>query len=265
MPRPLCLVTGASAGLGVAFAESFARRGHDLVLTARRADRLEALAARLRVQHEVAAHVIVQDLVADGAVPAIMARMAAEGLVPDALVNNAGYGLPGRFLQPSWAAQRDVLRLLLERPAELVHALAPAMVARRRGWILNVASVAGMMPGSGGHTLYPATKAALIRFSEGLHVELAPAGVHVTALCPGFTTTEFHDVNGTRAAMSAIPRVLWLDAAAVAEAGTDAVLRNDPVCVPGAAYKAMTTLIHLIPQRLVFAAMRRQARRLQRG
>ncbi len=265
MPHPLCLVTGASAGLGVCFAESFARRGYDLVLTARRADRLESLAARLRADHGVAAHVIVQDLATDGAVAAITGRLAADGLVPDALVNNAGYGLPGQFLGQSWEAQRHVLRVLLERPAELVHALAPAMVARRRGWILNVASVAGLMPGSGGHTLYPATKAALIRFSEGLHVELAPSGVHVTALCPGFTYTEFHDVNGTRAEMSALPRFLWLAADAVAEAGVAGVVRNDPVVVPGAAYKAMTTLIHLIPQRAVFAAMQRQARRLKRG
>ena len=265
MPNPVCLVTGASAGLGAAFAENLARRGHDLVLTARRMDRLEALATRLRAEHGVAAHVIAQDLAADGAVAAIIARLAAEGLVPDALVNNAGYGLPGRFLAQSWEAQRDVLRVLLERPAELVHALAPSMVARGRGWILNVASVAGMMPGSGGHTLYPATKAALIRFSEGLHAELAPAGVHVTAVCPGFTTTEFHDVNGTRAAMGAIPRFLWLEADAVAEAGIAAVLRNDPVVVPGAAYKAIVAMGRLVPERLIFAAMRRHARRLKRG
>lgn len=265
MTSPLCLVTGASAGLGAAFAASFARRGHDLVLTARRADRLDELAGRLRAAHGIAAHVIVQDLAADDAVARLAARLADEGLVPDALVNNAGYGLPGRFLAQSWKAQRDVLRVLLERPAELVHALAPAMVARRRGWILNVASVAGLMPGSGGHTLYPATKAALIRFSEGLHVELAPAGVHVTALCPGFTTTEFHDVNGTRALMGAIPRFLWLRADAVAEAGVAAVLRNDPVVVPGAAYKAITAAGRLVPERLVFAAMRRHARRLKRA
>lgn len=265
MSNPLCLVTGASAGLGVCFAESFARRGHDLVLTARRADRLDALAARLQAEHGVTAHVIVQDLAAADAVPAILGRLAQAGLVPDALVNNAGYALPGRFLAQSWEAQCHVLRVLLERPAELVHALAPAMVARRRGWILNVASVAGMMPGSGGHTLYPATKAALIRFSEGLHVELAPSGVHVSALCPGFTLSEFHDVNGTRAAMGAIPRFLWLAADMVAEAGVAGVLRNDPVVVPGAAYKAITAVGRLVPERLVFAAMRRHARRLKRG
>ena len=265
MPNPLCLVTGASAGLGVAFAENFARRGHDLVLTARRGDRLEGLAARLRADHGVAAHVIVQDLAKPDAVPALMGRLAEASLSPDVLVNNAGYGLPGRFLAQSWEAQRDVLRVLLERPAELVHALAPAMVGRGRGWIVNVASVAGMMPGSGGHTLYPATKAALIRFSEGLHVELAPAGVHVTALCPGFTYSEFHDVNGTRAAMGAIPRFLWLAADAVVEAGVAGVLRNDPVVVPGAAYKAITSVGRLVPARLVFAAMRRNARRLKRG
>ena len=264
MSRPLCLVTGASAGIGRAFAEAYARRGHDLVLTARRADRLDTLAAALRTRHGVAAHVIVQDLEAPDAAARIAAALDEAHLSPDVLVNNAGYGLPGTFLAADWAAQRAVLRVMLERPAELVHLLAPAMVARGRGAIVNVSSAAGMVPGSGGHTLYPATKAALTRFSEGLHIELAPHGVHVTALCPGFTFSEFHDVNGTREAAGRIPRALWLDARQVAEAGIAAVARNDAVCVPGATWKAMMALTRLVPERLVFAAASRQARRLGR-
>ena len=264
MARPLCLVTGASAGIGAALAESFARREHDLVLTARRADRLAALASDLAARHGVAAHVVVQDLADDDAVPRLAAALAERGLVPDALVNNAGYGLPGPFLASDWAAQRRVLRVLLERPVELAHALAPAMVSRGHGRILNVASVAGLVPAGGGHTLYPATKAALIRFSQALHVELAPAGVHVTALCPGFTRTEFHDVNETRAAMRAIPRFLWLDAVRVAEAGCEAVWRNDPVCVPGRRYRAIVAAARLVPENALLGATSRQARRLGR-
>jgi short-subunit dehydrogenase len=263
MTRRLCLVTGASSGIGAAFAETYAAHGYDLVLTARRADRLEANAAALTARHGLTAHVVAQDLAAADAVPRIVGYLAEKGLAVDALVNNAGFGLSGSFLASPWSDQSQVIRLLLEAPAELAHALAPGMVARGFGRIVNIASVAGLVPGTAGHTLYPATKSALIKFSQSLNLELASAGVHVCAVCPGFTFSEFHDANGTRAMVSKLPRWMWLTAEAVAQAGYAAVERNDAVNVPGGQYKAITAFARLLPERMAFAYMRRQGKRFR--
>ncbi len=264
-PRRLALVTGASAGIGAAFAEVYAANGYDLVLTARRADRLAAQAGELSARHGVVAHTIVQDLLVPEAVPAITARLKGDGLAVDALVNNAGFGLSGAFLASDWEAQRRVIRLLLEAPAELAHSLAPGMVARGFGRIVNIASVAGLVPGTAGHTLYPATKSAMIKFSQSLNLELAASGVHVCAVCPGFTYSEFHDMNGTRDIVSRLPKWMWLSAAQVAVAGYAAVERNDAINVPGGQYKAITSLARLLPERVAFGYMRRQGSRLRKG
>ena len=263
--RRTALVTGASSGIGAAFAETYARNGWDLVLTARRAERLEARAAELSGRYGVAARVLVQDLLAEGAVTSVVEQLTAAGVAVDALVNNAGFGLSGSYLASSWEAQRSVLRLLLEAPAELVHRMAPGMVARGYGRIINVASVAGLVPGTAGHTLYPATKSALIKFSQSLNLELSPSGVHVTALCPGFTFSEFHDANNTRDIVSRLPKWLWLEAGRVAQDGYDAVERNQAICVPGGQYKAITTLARLLPERVAFGYMRRQGGRIRKA
>ena len=263
--RRLCLVTGASSGIGAAFAEMYAAHGYDLVLTARRADRLQAKAADLAARHGVVAHAVPQDLAAPDAVPRIVDALATGGHRVDALVNNAGFGLSGSFLASSWEAQRGVLRLLLEAPAELAHALAPGMAQRGFGRIVNIASVAGLVPGTAGHTLYPATKSALIKFSQSLNLELSPQGVHVCAVCPGFTYSEFHDANGTRDMVSRLPGWMWLSADRVAADGYAAAERNDAVCVPGAQYKAITALARLLPERAAFAYMRRQGKRFRKG
>ena len=263
MTRKLCLITGASSGIGAAFAETYAAHGYDLVLTARRADRLAANAAGLQARHGIAAHVIVQDLSAADAVPRIAERLAEGGLAVDALVNNAGFGLSGAYLASPWEAQRQVIRLLLEAPAELVHHLSTAMADRGFGRIVNIASVAGLVPGTAGHTLYPATKSAMIKFSQSLNLELTDRGVHVCAVCPGFTYSEFHDVNGTRGLVSKLPKWMWLTAEKVANDGYAAVERNEAVSVPGGQYKAIAALAHLLPERAAFAAMRRQGRRFR--
>ena len=262
--RKTCLITGASSGIGAAFAEVYAARGYDLVLTARRTDRLEADGARLQTRHGVAVHTVGMDLLAPDAVERIAARLDTDGIAVDALINNAGFGLSGGFLASSWEEQRRVLRLLLEAPAELVHRFAPGMVARRFGRIVNVASVAGLVPGTAGHTLYPATKSALIKFSQSLNLELSASGVHVTALCPGFTLSEFHDVNGTRDLVSRLPTWMWLTAEAVAADGYAACEANRAISVPGGQYKAITSLARLLPERVAFGYMRRQGARIRK-
>jgi len=192
------IVTGASSGIGKAFAELLAGRGYALVLTARRRDRLDALAATLRQRHGIETHTIVADLADPGASARIVSQLAERRLAIDVLVNNAGYGVPGSYVNVTWADHERFVQVMVLAVCDLTYRLLPPMIERGWGRIINIASVAGMVPAPAGHTLYGASKAFLIRFSEALSAEGAPKGVHVTAVCPGFTHSEFHDVLGTR-------------------------------------------------------------------
>jgi hypothetical protein len=241
------LVTGASAGIGAAFARVLAARGYRLVLTARRADRLEALARELAERHGVAVETLVADLSDPSAPAAIGAELQQRGVEIDVLVNNAGYGVPGRFEQPAWADHEAFLRVMVTAVCELTYRLLPGMIARRWGRVINVASLAGHVPAPAGHTLYAASKAFLIRFSEALAAERAADGVFTTAVCPGFTYSEFHDVTGTRAKVSQMPKLLWMDAATVAEQGYAAVMRGEPVYIPGRVNRAIARLVRILP------------------
>ncbi len=215
------LITGASSGIGEAIAREYARRGKPLILTARRTERLEALARELGVNAPCL--VMTSDLSRPDAPAQLFAQTQALGLFVDTLVNNAGYGVPGRYLSREWRVHADFLQVMITAVGELTHLYLPAMEAAGRGRILNIASLAGLVPASAGHTMYGATKAWLIRFSECLALESGPRGVHVTALCPGFTYSEFHDVNGMRSKISKMPKALWLTSAEVARLGVDAV------------------------------------------
>lgn len=263
MDRRLALVTGASAGIGAAFARALAAQGHDLVLTARRAERLEALAAELRDRHGADVLVLAADL-ADPATPAALdAALKAQGRRVDILVNNAGYGLPATFGENSWNDQAAVLQVMLTAPCELAHRLAPGMRARGYGRIINVASVAGLTPGGVG--LYGPVKAFLIRFSQSLRQECAGDGVHVSALCPGLTWSEFHDVNGMREPLNrATPAWLWMEAETVVAAGLAAADANRAVCVPGAVNKVLAGLAWLLPDAWVMAITAAQGWRFRK-
>lgn len=265
MPRHLVLITGASSGIGKALAREFAANGWDLALTARRKDRLEALAEEIKAQYGVDSLVIAADLSKTTAPKKIIDAIEAEGRQIDGLVNNAGFGLAGTYTQTSWKQQADFLQLMLGSYAELVHRVMPGMQARGFGRILNVASVAGLMPGSNGHTLYAAVKAALIKFSQSLHFEGKSYGIHATALCPGFTYSEFHDVNETRDLVSKMPGYWWLTAEQVAEAGYNAVQRNQPISVPGLWYKFLTGLNQILPTPISMWLMERSSGSVRRG
>ena len=262
MSARLALVTGASSGIGAALARVYAGHGFDLAITARRADRLEALADEVRLRHGVEVMIIPADL-ADAAAPgAILDQITAHGRTVDALINNAGYGTPGAYPAGGWAEEEAFLRVLLIAVCELTHKLLPGMAERRFGRIVNVASLAGLVPGGPGSALYGAVKAFLVRFSQSLHLENQGTGVHVTALCPGFTYTEFHDVNQTRAAVGrSMPPWLWLGADEVAAAGYEAAEANRPVCVTGAPNKAIAAAAKLLPDEWGMALMARQAGR----
>jgi short-subunit dehydrogenase len=263
MPQrhPLSLVTGASAGIGTAFARALAARGHDLVLTARRTERLEALAGELRQRHGIEATVLSADL-ADPSAPRVLCEeLQRRGLAVDWLVNNAGYGVPGSFVASDWRTHADFLQVLLAAPTELAWRLLPGMRERGHGRIVNVASLAGHVPGTAGHTLYAASKAYLIRFSESLALENRDRGVHVCALCPGFTRSEFHDVTGTRTLMNRLPGFMWQSAEEVVEQGIAAVERGDAVHVTGRVNRTIKSVFKLMPDRLARRLSARQARR----
>ena len=254
------LVTGASAGIGRAFAEVLAERGYGLVLTARRHDRLEEVAASLHATHGIPVHVIAADL-ADPTAPArIVEMLAAQSLRIDVLINNAGYGVPGRYAKTEWADHQAFLQVMLISVCDLTHRLLPAMVERGWGRIINVASLAGLVPAPAGHTLYAAAKAFLIRFSEALAAENTERGVQVTALCPGFTYSEFHDVLGTRAAVSRMPRVMWMDARTVAEQGYRAVMDGRVVVVNGRLNGFVAWTMRMLPQPVARYVVRRTGR-----
>jgi len=259
-PARTVLVTGASAGIGKAIAEVFASEGFDLVITARRQDRLEALAGDLRQRFGRRVTTIAADL-ADPAAPArIVDALSQAGLTVDALVNNAGYGVPGKFVDTTWEQQRDMVQVMVMALAELTHRLLPGMIARRYGRIINVASVAGLVPQAAGHPLYGASKSLVIQFSQSIALEGMPHNVYTTALCPGFTYSEFHDVNGMRAQVSRLPSWMWMDAGTVARQGFDAVMAGRIICVNGRVNRAMVFFARYLPRWLVMAVVKRVSR-----
>ncbi len=264
--KKLMLITGASAGIGAEFARQYAALGWDIALTARRADRMQDLAKELEDKHKTKTIVIEQDLAKAGSVDAILKAVAAAGRKVDGVVNNAGYGLPGTFFNTSWKDQAAFIRVLYTAPVELTHKVLPGMAERGFGRIVNVASLAGYTPGSNGHTLYASVKSGLIKFSESINAEAKAAGhqnVHCTALCPGFTWSEFHDVNGTRETTSEMPNWMWMEAAPVVEAGIRACDRGQPVVVPGAVNKALATLTKLLPEPLARKMIGAQSKRFR--
>lgn len=257
-PPGHALITGASSGIGADIAREYARRGKPLVLVARRRERLDALAAELSAQ--VPCVVIAADL-ADPAAPArLFEETTRQGLFIDTLVNNAGYGVPGRYLSADWKTHADFLQVLMTSVAELTHRYLPAMEAAGHGRILNVASLAGLVPASAGHTLYGATKLWLIRFSETLAEESKARGVHVTALCPGMTYTEFHDVNGMRDKVAKLPKGIWLSSARVARLGVDAVEAGRTRVVTGKANNVIAALSKYLPTRVAAALIGAKAK-----
>jgi short-subunit dehydrogenase len=258
------LITGASAGIGAALARVFAANGFDLVITARRTDRLDALAQEIGKTYGRTVRVIAADLSDPQSPSRIFDEVTRAGITIDALVNNAGYGLPGGLLHSSWDQHRDFIQVMVTAVAELCYRFAPGMVERRRGWIINVASVAGLVPGSAGHTLYGAVKSLVIKFSQSLALELKPQGVHVTALCPGFTYSEFHDVNGMRPTVNQLPKWMWMEAAPVARQAYDAVMRGDIVYVNGPWNRAMVALVRYTPDWLVNGVLKRFSKKFRR-
>jgi short-subunit dehydrogenase len=253
------LITGASAGIGKAFARVFAEHGFNLVLVARREERLRALAGELTERHGIAARVVVADLADPDAPQKIHEQLQAGGVAVDALVNNAGYGIAEHYKDSSWEDQARFMQVMATAPAHLMHLFLPGMVERGYGRIINVSSMGALLPGMSGHTLYSGVKSFLIKTSQSLMIELRGTGVHVTAICPGFTYTEFHDVIQTRKSVSEdYPEFMWMTAEQVARQGYDAVTAGKPVYVNGRLNSLAASLMRFVPDSFVMKRARPQ-------
>jgi len=257
--RPVTVITGASAGIGVALARVFARNGHALALVARREERLRALADEIAATGAKPPIVIVADLAQADAIRRIGEALAAEGAEPQYIVNNAGFGLVGTAA----SLDGDEQLVMIDVNMRALTALSLAFVdslARQRGGILNVGSMAGFLPGPG-MAVYYATKAYVLSFTEALHSELAPRGIKVAALCPGPVPTEFAERAGLKGG-SLAPNILTQSAEYVAEAGYRGLMEGHRTIVPGLLNRLLTILIRLIPRRYLLAVVdRRQTRR----
>ena len=252
------LVTGASAGIGRAFAERLAREGSDLVLVARDRARLERLARELAAAHGVEVEVLVADLADRAATGEVCARLSDADRPVDLLVNNAGFGLRRRFLDNDLATEEAGLDVMVRAVMLTCHAAGRAMRERGRGTIVNVSSVASFIANG----TYSAEKAFVTVFSEALASELAGTGVTVTALCPGFTRTEFH--QRARLDISALPGGLWLDADDVVQQALADASAGKVVSVPGVQWKVVTTGVRMLPRPLVRGGAMRALDRFRR-
>ena len=243
--RELAAITGASAGIGAEFARQLAAGGSDLLLIARRRERLEALAGELARAHGVAVDVMEADLSATADIERVAARLAGESRLT-LLVNNAGFGTKGRFWQTAIEGQVAMHRVHMDATMRLTHAALGGMVTRNAGGVINVASVAGFAR-SQSNVSYCATKAWINAFTEGVHLELRGIGskVRVQALCPGFTYSEFHDVMGMD--RGAIPKWLWCSAESVARESLDGLRAGKLFVVPGWPYKLLVAAITKLP------------------
>ncbi|MEZ5892367.1 MAG: SDR family oxidoreductase [Parvularculaceae bacterium] len=258
------LITGASAGIGAAYARSYAAKGANLILVARREDRLNDLARELQGAHGVKTRVIAADLAEPSAPQAIFDTLEAENIPVDILVNNAGYGLPGYYTQNDWPAHRAFLELMVVSCCHMTRLFLPGMIARDYGRIIQVASLAGLVPGSAGHTLYGASKVFLISFAQSLAAECDGTNVKSSALCPGFTYSEFHDVNNTRGLVSQLPKYMFMKAEPVVEGSIEAVERGLAVYVPGAWNKFTAWLVRMLPRTVAEKMVRRQSARFRK-
>lgn len=237
------LITGASSGLGAEYARQLAAKGADLVLVARDRDALEELASELRSTHGVEVEVLAADLLDADERAEVERRVAHDERPVEVLVNNAGFGLPLAFERNDIDDEVRHLRLHVEVPMRLAHAALGAMLARGHGRIVNVASIAAYIPRS----TYGACKGWLISFSHWANLRYRPLGVTVTAVCPGYTHTNFHERMGLPPGEEGIPGVLWLDARDVVAQSLRDAARGSAVSVPSLRYKALAALARLAP------------------
>jgi short-subunit dehydrogenase len=249
------LITGSTAGIGAAFARRLAADGHNLVLVARDTERLREQATELHDRHGIEAEVLTADLSSDAGIDAVAARLGDRKHAVDLLVNNAGFGNKGAYLDVPMADELTMLKVHCEAVLRLTSAAAGAMRERGRGGVVNVASVAAFVP----RGTYGASKAWVVQFTQGAARDLAGSGVRLMALAPGFVRTEFHQ----RAGMGTdnIPGWMWLDADKLVAAALIDLARGRTLSVPDPRYKALMGLVKVAPRSLLGGVTSRTGRK----
>ena len=248
MGRPTALITGATSGLGAEFAQQLGRSQHDLVLVARNVQRLEAKAVRLRSDFGVQVQVLPADLITDDGVACVRARLADPAQPVSVLVNNAGFSLIKAFENNTVEDETAHLRILARTPMELAHAVLPGMLERGQGRIINVSSVSAFIP----RGTYGAAKAWLTSFSHSANLRYGPQGVKVTAVCPGFVHTEFHQRMGAN--MTGVRSWMWLHAEQVVREGLADNAAGKAVSIPSRRYATLMAISRFVPDKLAAAA-----------
>ena len=256
---PTAVVTGATSGIGLAFAQQLAAAGHDLVLVARDVERLEKVAAELRSLHGVGTEFLPADLSTSSGMALVEERLGDGDRPVDLLVNNAGFGLRRPFLANDIGEEERMLDVLVRAVVRLSHAALPGMIERGHGAVVNVSSIATWVP----RGTYSAAKSYVTAFTEGLAGTLAGSGVRVMVLAAGFVRTEFHDRAGIN--MSALPSFMWLDVDRLVRVALQDLARGKVVSVPGAFYKAVATVVPRLPRRAAIAVGRRHPANRRRG
>jgi uncharacterized protein len=266
LPEPraasTALVTGASSGIGAAIARSLAGRGQGLTLVARREERLTELAEELQRRYGVRAETIVCDLADAAERDRLEARIDERGLEVEVLVNNAGFGYAGRFVDADRKRQVEMVRVNVETVVDLSGRYLPQMVDRGRGAVINVASTAAFQPLPGSAT-YAASKAFVLSYSEALHQEAKGRGVTVTAICPGPVRTEFPQAAGIERAEEGTPGFVWMSAEDLAEEAVKAAAAGKRAVVPGRLNYAGSVLGRHVPRKLVLPLSSRIWRRVE--
>lgn len=261
--RGLAAITGASSGIGAAFAHALAARGSDLILIARRTDRLDALAAELAQRHGTKSEIVTADLSADADLQRVADRLRDLPQL-NLLINNAGFGVKGSFAKSDYAGQEGMHRVHIMATLRLTHAALQGMVTRRAGAVINVASVAGFLTVPGAVS-YGSSKSWIITFTEGLWMELRGSGspVRVQALCPGYTYSEFHDVAGMDRGKLA-PKAWWCPAEQVVKESLEGLERDRVFVIPGFRYRMLVRVLDRMPRglrrKLLLATARKSGR-----
>ena len=237
------LVTGASSGIGLKFANLLSQKGYDLIITARNTDRLNQIAQEINSTTGRQVEVISADLTSENGISLIEARLKAEDV--EVLINNAGYGLNKSFTKSETHEETSIIKILCEAPMRLAHAVLPTMIGRNSGIIINVSSVAAWI--TGGH--YSAAKSYLMVLSESLHTELAETAVKVCSLAPGFTHTEFHQRGEMK--MNALPKFMWLEADEVVATAWEDAIAGKAISIPGRQYRLLYLVMRHAPRSLV--------------
>ena len=243
------LITGASAGIGKAFADVWAEAGFNLILTARREARLVEIANELKTRNGIEVYTLPMDLADPQAPSKIYQYCVDKGIHVDALVNNAGYGPRGKFEEISWDSHQDFIQVMVSAVVKLTHLFLPGMIRNNYGRIINLASIAPLIPSPVMAGLYSPVKIFQIKFSESIHLQYQDRGIYCSAVCPGLTRSEFHEAAGMHEVMNA-PKWMWMEARTVAEQGFVAVMKGKGFIINGSLNQFFAILSKVIPKRV---------------